>query len=214
MGTRCRGLGEILARLTGPYGGQIVTRFQITERKSIIAQIVEISAMRCPSRWTQDGAFGANCIGRRARGLVHGDGECATGSRSHGGITRAGYGKCVGSSCGSRVPAATASSTTAAATAATRECANYGHRDQDAEHGAPATTPSRDSEEDEDRENRPGTGSEPALAVADFGVDQIGSLSGGCNGCSRLTARGSCGECDRRAACNGAAGQIGCAGRR
>ena len=47
MGTRCRGLGEILARLTGPVGGQIVTRFQITERKSIIAQIVEIGAVWC-----------------------------------------------------------------------------------------------------------------------------------------------------------------------
>jgi hypothetical protein len=45
MGTRCRGLGEILARLTGPFGGQIVTRFQITERKSIIAQIVEIGVV-------------------------------------------------------------------------------------------------------------------------------------------------------------------------
>jgi hypothetical protein len=45
MGTRCRGLGEILARLTGPVLGQIVTRFQITERKSIIAQIVEIGVV-------------------------------------------------------------------------------------------------------------------------------------------------------------------------
>ena len=45
MGTRCRGLGEILARLTGPCGGQIVTRFQITERKSIIAQIVKIEVV-------------------------------------------------------------------------------------------------------------------------------------------------------------------------
>jgi hypothetical protein len=49
MGTRCRGLGEILARLTGPVTdhelGQIVTRFQITERKSIIAQIVEIGVV-------------------------------------------------------------------------------------------------------------------------------------------------------------------------
>lgn len=44
MGTRCRGLGEILARLTGPVGVQIVTRFQITERKSIIAQMEEIDA--------------------------------------------------------------------------------------------------------------------------------------------------------------------------
>ena len=42
MGTRCRGLGEILARLTGPVGVQIVTRFQTTERRAIIAQIVEI----------------------------------------------------------------------------------------------------------------------------------------------------------------------------
>jgi hypothetical protein len=42
-------LGEILARLTGPVTdhelGQIVTRFQITERKSIIAQIVEIGVV-------------------------------------------------------------------------------------------------------------------------------------------------------------------------
>ncbi len=47
MGTRCRGLGEIIARLTGPVGDQIVTRVQITERKSIIAQIVEIGAVGC-----------------------------------------------------------------------------------------------------------------------------------------------------------------------
>ena len=48
MGTRCRGLGEICARLTGPATvrklGQIVTRVQITERKSSIPQIVEIVA--------------------------------------------------------------------------------------------------------------------------------------------------------------------------
>ena len=44
MGTRCRGLGEILARLTGPVRGQIATRVQTTERKPIIPQIVEIDA--------------------------------------------------------------------------------------------------------------------------------------------------------------------------
>jgi hypothetical protein len=52
MGTRCRGLGEILARLTGPVAvrelGQIVTRFQITERRSSIPQMEEIDAA---SRW-------------------------------------------------------------------------------------------------------------------------------------------------------------------
>ena len=44
MGTRCRGLGEIIARLTGPVTvrklGQIATRVQITERKSSIPQMV------------------------------------------------------------------------------------------------------------------------------------------------------------------------------
>jgi len=38
MGTRCRGLGEILARLTGHVLGQIVTRVQITERMPSIPQ--------------------------------------------------------------------------------------------------------------------------------------------------------------------------------
>ena len=70
MGTRCRGLGEILARLTGPVRGQIVTRFQITERKSIIAQIVEIRAVRCSvpvgpgrriSRWIALAGLGLAC---------------------------------------------------------------------------------------------------------------------------------------------------------
>ena len=44
MGTRCRGLGEIYARLTGPVRGQIATRFQITEREPSIPQIVAIDA--------------------------------------------------------------------------------------------------------------------------------------------------------------------------
>ena len=39
MGTRCRGLGEIRARLTGPVRGQVATRVQITERKPIIPQM-------------------------------------------------------------------------------------------------------------------------------------------------------------------------------
>jgi hypothetical protein len=45
MATRCRGLGEICARLTGPVRGQVVTRVQITERKTSIPQIVEIDAV-------------------------------------------------------------------------------------------------------------------------------------------------------------------------
>ena len=44
MGTRCRGLGEILARLTGLVRGQIATRFQITERIRSIPQIVGFGA--------------------------------------------------------------------------------------------------------------------------------------------------------------------------
>jgi hypothetical protein len=44
MGTRCRGLGEICARMIGPVRGQIETRVQITERKPSIQQIVEIDA--------------------------------------------------------------------------------------------------------------------------------------------------------------------------
>lgn len=51
MGTRCRGLGKILARLTGPVRGQIVTRVQITERKPSIPQnhvdgVVEVQVGR------------------------------------------------------------------------------------------------------------------------------------------------------------------------
>jgi hypothetical protein len=76
MGTRCRGLGEILARLTGPVGVQIVTRFQITERKPIIAQIVETRAMRCSVPVARDGVFRLDllrpaCFCQRGSGLVH-----------------------------------------------------------------------------------------------------------------------------------------------
>jgi hypothetical protein len=51
MGTRCRGLGEICARLTGPVQGQITTRVQITERKSIIPQIVNRCRRLPPSAY-------------------------------------------------------------------------------------------------------------------------------------------------------------------
>lgn len=44
MGTRCRGLGENLARLTGHVRGQVVTRFQITERRPSIQEMVEMGA--------------------------------------------------------------------------------------------------------------------------------------------------------------------------
>jgi len=71
MGTRCRGLGEIIARLTGPVVGQIVTRVQITERKSIITQIVEIGVVGCSVPVARDGVIWLDRFGRLAAGLVH-----------------------------------------------------------------------------------------------------------------------------------------------
>jgi len=144
-----------------------------------------MSECDAPSRRGRDGVVRVGLFWPECAGLVHGDGERAAGYWRDRRVSRAGYGESVGSGCGS---GASVVSTAAPTTAATGQCANYGHHNQDAEQVAPATTPSRDSEEDEDREDGPGTGTEPAFTFANFRIDQIGGWGGGCDGCFRRAA--------------------------